>query len=84
MNRLSDRPRQLAAVLGQQWMSSADLRRLLAWRSRDNGELLTIPAYALALSRASARLIEEGTVEQKFERGAAGRPMRYLRRRPRP
>jgi hypothetical protein len=80
-NRRSQRPTQLAIVLNGKWISSVELRRLLGWRNRD-GEPLSIPAFAGALSRACAPLIQSGLCEMKTERGAAGRPMRYLRRRP--
>jgi hypothetical protein len=77
-NRPSERPAQLTAVLNGKWVSSVELRRLLGWRNRE-GEPLNIPAFALALSRACAPLIESGLCEIKRERGTAGRPMRYLR-----
>lgn len=76
----SRRPDQLAAVLNASWVSAVELRRLLGWRSRIDGEPMTVPAFATALARAAAPLIAAAQIEEKFERGAAGRPMRFLRR----
>jgi hypothetical protein len=80
-NKPSQRPAQLAMILNGKWISSVELRRILGWRNRD-GEPLSIPAFSLALSRACVPLIDSGGFEIKAEGGSAGRPMRYLRRKP--
>ena len=81
---LDERPEDLYAAADMKWRTISSLTDAIghgkAWR-RPDGSKLSADGLRQALHRAADVLLSKGMIEEKFEPGAKGLSVRFIRRK---